>query len=164
MTKARMTLLAVIGGGLLLVLLISTFGYAFKTVQHDLTAQRERFVFTRSDATTSSSNYDSLPGLNRVAILAKGPSTLIFSGDFTGAPVDIRAERNGKRMQPGIAHFDPSSGTSSFTFTFMSGGGKSQCRTYSLGWRSPTGQPVTMNFGGFGVVYDRGKPNQQICE
>lgn len=90
---------------------------------------------------------------------------MVFSGDFGGAPVDVRAFKNGHPMAPGVAHFDPNRGTTSFTFTFTANGGGPSCRVFSMAWRSPTGKQVTMHYGTFLVTYDAARTaGSGICE
>lgn len=135
------------------------------TVGNDGVAQRQRLVYTKSNSSTSSKKFKGIPGLNRSPIANRGPATLVFSGDFSGAPVEIRALKGSHGMAPGVAHFDPSTGTTSFTFVFMAGGGAPRCRDFSMVWRSPSGSPVVLHHGSFTVTYDAAKsPGSGFCE
>src|SRR5581483_10726816 len=94
----------------------------------------------------------------------QGAVTATFSGDFTGGPVEVRALKGDRRvLKPGVAHFDPSPAGSSFSFTFVSDLMRPDCRKIGLQWRSPTGTPVTLNYGDFVVDFHQVKP-EGICE
>jgi hypothetical protein len=48
-------------------------------------------------------------------------------------------------MRPGVMSFSPSTGTTSFSYTFARSAKKLTCgRTLRVQWRSPTGTDITM--------------------
>lgn len=108
----------------------------------------EAFKYRMDPVSTASNEFEPVPGLDDLAVTNRGPVSVIVSGDFSGAPVDVRVTESQKRLPPGIAHFDPSVGSSSFSFTFVrERHNKARCRRFDVEWRSSSGQDVTLNHG-----------------
>lgn len=160
--KTRVTLLsglfvigAVAAGGLL----AWAASYGERGTAFGRTERQALHWDQRPQTTTSQEWIDLLPNENQVpgslTVTNRGPASVSFSGTFAGAPVDIRAVQSGTAMEPGIAHFDPSSGTTSFSFNFVKTEGNrgATCRTYSIQWRSPTAEEATFLSGDVIVNY-----------
>lgn len=126
---------------------------------------RQAYQWRTRPVSTSSTTFTPLPFTGAgsgqgvpvpqpLTIAARGGMSATVSGDFSGAPVEIRV-RDGRRLfHPGRTHFDPTTGTTSFSFTFVTPGSKyARCHALRVGWRSPSGQSVTMNRGDFVVTY-----------
>jgi hypothetical protein len=126
---------------------------------------RQAIVSTQSTATTSTTTFSQIPGLSEFPISNRGPSSVTFSARFSGAPVEVRAERDGHPLRPTKARFDPITGTKSFSFTFISMSGSRKCRHYGISWRSPTGGTATLESGNFIVTYNAARPpHHTICD
>jgi hypothetical protein len=131
---------------------------SFETDNGYARLDHQAFKWRVGPFSTSSEQFVDLaqPGISGdegLVITNQGPTSVQFSGDFTGAPVDIRAIANGQEVRSGIAHFDPAGGTSSFSFGFVNKDGERGCHEYRIQWRSPTGEEVTFNHGSFVVRY-----------
>jgi hypothetical protein len=90
---------------------------------------------------------------------ARGVITATLSVTVTGGPVafrlfleDIDHGWATRRMRPWSATFDPGTGTTSGSFTFVAGVAPGPY-TVNVMWRSPTGVPVTLKTGTLVVQY-----------
>lgn len=122
---------------------------------------RQSMEWITAPLSTSSQDFQDLgdpniSGDEGITVVNRGPATITFTGDFSGAPVELRAMKNDQVAQPGVATFDPTTGTTTATFTFFApAGNRVGCRTYAIHWRSANGKTVTLNHGGFAVTYNR---------
>lgn len=118
-------------------------------------ASKRAFAYTSDAVSTTATEFEPLPGLDDLEILNRDAVTAAFSGDFDGAPVEVRVVlRGGNALLPGIARFAPSEGSSSFSQDFVSPAGRGvACRTYAVEWRSPTGDQATLRHGSLIVDY-----------
>jgi hypothetical protein len=90
------------------------------------------------------------PGL---LIPAKGEFSVVFSGNFSRAPVELRL-RDGRVMQPGAVRFRPGHHNNSFSYTFVSPSHRERtCDQVIFEWRSPTGKEVRINEASVAVFY-----------
>lgn len=85
----------------------------------------------------------------------------------TGAPVSVPVQVDfGPVLQPVVAFFDPRSGTTSFSYTFVGpapGFEANDNHTLSAQWRSSTGGVVTLNRGDINLLYDLGPAPGHTC-
>lgn len=130
----------------------------------------QTFIWTNDEATTSSTEWEDVPGLaelspsncftgsNRVSALA----SLWLEGS---GPVGIRVATRGATligeeptlMKPGAvtADLSPVGERAALSFNFVHGNPpSSHGTTYSVQWRSPSGSPVTMHKGTLNVIWD----------
>ena len=133
---------------------------------------RQAFVWENDARTTTDVEFTELLPADRaippaLTVTNRGRVTMTFSGDFSGAPVELRARQGGGRgariLQPEAASFDPSNGTTSVSFTFVLAGANNHsagCRSYAIDWRSPTGEAVTFNRGNVVLTYRHDDTNK----
>lgn len=108
----------------------------------------QTIAFRTTPVTTSDTRFRRVPGLDDVLVQNRGPASALFSGDFSGGPVQIRVIRlPDNKLLPGVASFAPTAESSSFSYNFLDPRrrGGIDCRTYAVSWRSPTGAEVTLN-------------------
>lgn len=99
------------------------------------------------------------------AIQGRGIVAATVSGDFEGAPFELRVVRDGKVLAPGVGHFDPEGSRSSVSFIFVTKRPLSAgCHRFALEWRSPTGEQVTTRYADIVVMFRSAKVGGQICE
>lgn len=136
---------------------------------------RQAFQWRDDNSTTSSEEWRALPMVREgseaiqpaaepLDFIARGPMSVTFSGDFAGAPVQIRVIERQKAYRPGRATFDPTPWDSSKSFTFVSGGSdEARCLALFVQWRSPTGGEVTFRRGDVVVTYNRPQSTDARC-
>ena len=110
---------------------------------------------------TSSTSFTPVPGLadSPASIY---PMAVTVSAQLTGAPVEfrLRATNVGDQTttsRPGRVRFVPDGGgADAFTFQWIEPNGTAAVHVddLQLEWRSPTGQPVTMDRGDLSVLYE----------
>lgn len=90
---------------------------------------------------------------------ARGGLVATLSVTVTGGPVefelfleDVGHDWAQRPMRPSVAAFDPGTGTVSGSFTFVAAVAPGPY-TVNIGWRSPTGVPVTLTAGTLVVQY-----------
>jgi hypothetical protein len=114
----------------------------------------ESYDVAPGPATTSTTTFSPLPGLDLIHIGSNGPATATFSATLSGADVDIRVLRDGRPLFPRTIHIGASVSGASVSYRFVAGrfvpGG---CHRFAVQWRSPQGQPVTMQRGSLVVDY-----------
>ncbi|MDQ3916309.1 MAG: hypothetical protein M3323_13445 [Actinomycetota bacterium] len=110
-------------------------------------SNRQAFQIAGRGDTTTSEEFVRLTGMSLPIANARGPVSVTFNGDLTGAAVDVRVRvgTDGRVLGSGPAHFDPSSATTSFSFTFASN--LPSCAQLEVEWRSPTGDEVELRHG-----------------
>ncbi|HEV2754619.1 MAG TPA: hypothetical protein VG318_02430 [Actinomycetota bacterium] len=118
-------------------------------------SNRLAFQVARAGDTTTSDEFVRVTGLTLPIANAKGPVAVTFNGDLAGAPAEIRVRvgTNGPVLGSGPAHFDPSSGTTSFSFTFAAN--LESCAQLEVEWRSSTGEEVELSHGSVVAEYRR---------
>jgi hypothetical protein len=168
LTKHRWRLAALLASLAALVLAVAvvamaTNGATSTAVNYE--PNRQALVSTMVPAATSDTSFTKIDSLSDVPIASVGPSSVTFNGVFQGAPVELRAQRDGQRLNPGPVSFDPGAGANAFSFTFVAVHGRRDCRHYGIAWRSPSGVPVEFDGGSFVVTYKGVRPpGGVICE
>jgi hypothetical protein len=128
---------------------------------------RQVAVFRSDPVSTSSPEWTDIPGLRTPTICAIDEVSATVSISVNGAPVSIRVQQDsGPLLQPVVAYFDPGSGTTSFSYTFVGNGAefeRNDNHVFSAQWRSSTGGVVTLNRGDMNVLFDRGPAPGNTC-
>jgi hypothetical protein len=92
---------------------------------------------------------------------SRGGVTFSFSGTFSGGPVELRLMHGfvlpGKRLPPGVAHFNPGRGKASFSFTWGLRSARLDGHSLRMEWRSGDGRPVTLHGGLTRVLFNDGE-------
>jgi hypothetical protein len=122
--------------------------------------ERQAAKWTTSNARTSSAAWRNVPGLRRLTICSVGQVSAALSVTVRGAPVRFRViiDTPEGPMRPGAVRFVPD-GTESFSFTFVRRTipfEADDTHTFSVQWRSPTGQTVRLIGGALNLVFKRG--------
>jgi hypothetical protein len=107
-------------------------------------ANRQAFMWTRNEATSSSTEWMQL-GMSG-PIRSRGAASGTISINAGGAPVEVRLMwDNGHVFRPEAALFNPSESLESFSFGFVSDHDRpSGCHYFHAEWRSPTGTEATI--------------------
>jgi hypothetical protein len=131
------------------------------TIRNGSRLDHQRSAVRSNTASTSSTSWTDVPGLRGLDVCAAGSVSAAVSVDVSGAPVDLRVQWDDVplALRPRVAHFDPSGGTTSFSFTFvghMQSFEGSDGHLFDVQWRSPTGAPVTLNRGNVNLLFGRG--------
>lgn len=118
-------------------------------------ASKSAFAYRSAPFATTDTEFQPVPGLDDLEILGRDAATATFSGDFAGAPVEVRVVHVGRGpLEPGVASFAPGADGTSSSFDFVMPGGRGvACRTFAVEWRSPTGAQATLNHGTLIVDY-----------
>ncbi|HEX9375785.1 MAG TPA: hypothetical protein VGB19_06060 [Actinomycetota bacterium] len=118
---------------------------------------RQAFHFATGDAGTSSQSFTNIPGLGR-EVCATGSVMGTVSLNLSGGVVEVRlvdhAPGGNNVLHPSLAHFNPSAGTTSFSFSFVEALGSPHIHTFNPEWRSTTGGPVNLHGGALVLQYD----------
>ena len=128
---------------------------------------RQKFQFRTDPTSTTSREWTYLnmvgsedPGdvavLSRypIRLVNRGGMTVTLSGEFRGAPVELRMRRNNDVLRPGKTEFNGSSSDSSFSYTWLGrNSGDPECTSVWLEWRSPTGNRTRFERGNLVVTY-----------
>lgn len=122
--------------------------------------ERQAAKWTTSNASTSSTAWRNVPGLRRLTICSVREVSAALGVTVRGAPVRFRVviDTPEAPMRPGAVRFVPD-GTESFSFTFVRRTipfEADDTHTFSVQWRSPTGQPVTLTGGALNLLFERG--------
>jgi hypothetical protein len=111
-------------------------------------------------ATTSSTRWMPVPGLDQLDICAIGQVTATISVVESGGTADFRLQFDGgPTMGPAFARFDPHGATSSFSFSFAAKMGRfegSDGHLFTVQWRSPGGVATTLKRGDLNLLFRRG--------
>lgn len=115
------------------------------------------FLTPPTGQSTSSLDWTDIEGLS--VTLDAFPSTEAVANvniGLSGAAAGIRVlrESNGNYLQPGPVRFDPTHGTTGFSFTFEAN--VLGTETWQVQWRSPTGSKVTLIRGLVNVQFATG--------
>ena len=146
--------------GLLLLLaavpaaVIAASGGLSSTVDH----QAARWTTTA--VSTSSATWHNVPGLTGLTVDTIDEASAALSVTIRGAPARFRVVLDTPEapMRPGSARFVPS-GRESFAFTFVANTVPFEgddTHSFTVQWRSPSGQKVTLVQGTLNVVYQLG--------
>ncbi|MGH3024447.1 MAG: hypothetical protein ACRDNI_12385 [Gaiellaceae bacterium] len=116
-----------------------------------------------ADATTSSTRWRNVPGLARISACTIRQVTATLSVTLAGAPALFRViiDTPEGPMRPGNARFVPN-GRESFSYTFVRRTipfEDDDTHSFSVQWRSPSGQPVTLTSGVVNLIFQRGTHN-----
>ena len=119
----------------------------------------QRYKFRTTAVSTSSTAWQSVPGLDNIHICSDHEVSATVSVNIRGAAARFRVliDQAGS-MQPGSARFVPN-GEESFSYTFAGPTGPFEANdnhVVDVQWRSPTGQPVTLVLGGVNLLYEQG--------
>jgi hypothetical protein len=121
---------------------------------------RQRAMWTTSDAMTSSTAWRNVPGLG-ITRCTLNQVTATLSTTVGGGPVQFRVIIDGvpeAPMKPGVARFVPN-GIESFSYTFVGNTGPFEAddtHRFNVQWRSPSGAALTMRRGAVNLLYQRG--------
>jgi hypothetical protein len=130
------------------------------TIDNGSPVDHQRAKASDARATTSSTEWRDLPGLGNMLICARGRVSAIVSVDVTGAPVALRVSLDaGPTLRPAFANFDPSTHSTSFSFTYTAVVGPFEGlddHSFDVQWRSPTGAPVTFRHGDVDLLFREG--------
>jgi hypothetical protein len=121
---------------------------------------RQRSDIRSAPVSTSRTSWVNVPGL-QMDVCAIGWASATINVVVSGAPVNFRVLADGVPpfMSPGSVRFDPSAGTTSFSFTFV---GRmrtfegSDGHLFDLQWRSPSGGAVTLRNGTMNLLFGLG--------
>ena len=121
---------------------------------------RQRADIRSASVTTSRTAWSNVPGL-RLDVCARGWTSATINVVVAGAPVNFRvlADSIPPLMSPGVAHFNPSSGTTAFSFTFVGRMGTfegSDGHLFDVQWRSPSGGAVTLRNASLNLQFGLG--------
>lgn len=124
---------------------------------------RQTATWTQADATTSSRAWRNVPGLARISACTIREVSATLSVTIQGAPALFRVviDTPEAPMRPGSARFVPQ-GRESFSYTFARTTipfEDDDTHSFSVQWRSPSGQPVTLKSGVVNLLYQRGRHN-----
>jgi hypothetical protein len=116
--------------------------------------------WTTTSVSTSSDAWRNVPGLSRLTADTIDEVSASLSVTVQGAPAQFRVVTDTPEapMKPGAARFVPS-GRESFAFTFVANTMPFEgddTHSFTVQWRSPSGQPVTLLSGALNVVYQLG--------
>jgi hypothetical protein len=128
---------------------------------------RQSARFRSDPVSTSSTEWTDIPGLAPITVCAINEVSATVSVSINGAPVSIRVQVDGGGvLQPVVAFFDPASGTTSFSYTFVGNAAEfegNDNHAFSAQWRSSTGGVVTLNRGDVNLLFDRGPAPGNTC-
>ena len=117
-------------------------------------------VWRTNAASTSSTSFVKLPGLTD-SPASIFPMTVTVSAQLSGAPVEFRVRSTNVGSQttfarPGRVRFVPTAGGDAFSFQWIDPGDTAAVHMHDLvlQWRSPSGQPVTLDRGDMSVSYE----------
>jgi hypothetical protein len=159
MPKARS--LSALLVGIVAVLAVSV-GVAAARSPGSFTEKRSRIdhvtmVWPAAGYTTSSSAWRTMPGgFFREGTV--GAVAITLSTDLRGAPVRFRVLVNGKSLPQGVAHFAPSRGDTSRSYSWVLPKSDGTCQNFQVQWRSPTGKRLKLRHADTVAIYNAPKP------
>jgi hypothetical protein len=121
---------------------------------------RQAARWTTTPVTTSSTTWRNVPRLSLTRCTVN-QVTATISVTVAGGPVRFRVITDGvpeAPMRPGTARFVPD-GTESFSYTFVGPTAPFEAddtHRFSVQWRSPTGDAVTLRRGALNLLFERG--------
>lgn len=143
-------------GGAALALAATPMAVVAASTQGGSGLDQQNFMVTTTSASTSSTAWANVPGLQDHAVCARDGVSATVSVVLSGAPADIRVRLDDTTtVKPGSVRFDPTSGTTGFSFTFvhpLSNG----IHSFDVQWKSPTGDAVTLSRGDLNVLFEDG--------
>jgi hypothetical protein len=114
-------------------------------------------VWPTAEYATSSVHWRLMPGgFFREATV--GAVAVTLSADLRGAPVHFRVLVNGQPLPQGVAHFAPSSGDTSRSYTWVLPKSDGTCQAFQVKWRSPTGKRVELRHATTVATYNAPSP------
>ncbi len=121
---------------------------------------RQKARWTTENASTSSPAWRDVPGLRRLTICSLHEVSAELGVTISGAPARFRVyfDTPEAPMHPGAVRFAPD-GEESFSFTFVRRSlpfEADDTHTFSVQWRSPSGEPVRLESGVLNLQYERG--------
>ena len=156
-----------LGAALLLVVITAAVTYATVSQYVARPLNRQNLGYITGPRTLSATTFKDMAGWgfsDGMTIDARGGFAATLSATVHGGPVqfrlyieDVTHHFAQRIIPPGIATFDPGSGTESMSFTWVAQVAPGPY-TVNITWRSPTGVPVTMNSGTLVVQYGAQKP------
>lgn len=122
--------------------------------------ERQTGKWTTNNASTSSTSWRDVRGLRRISICSDNEVSATLGVTVSGAPVRFRViiDTPEGPMRPAPARFVPD-GIESFSFTFVRptiAFEADDTHSFSVQWRSPSGERVTMRSGVLNLLYERG--------
>jgi hypothetical protein len=121
------------------------------TLHNGTRVNHQRAVVKTKASTTSSTTFVPVRGMRSTLVCANGQVSATLTATVTGAPVEFRMRIDGGGLlDPPSAHFDPTSGTRTFSSTFVIRAFRfegSDGHSFDLEWRSPSGAAVTLKKG-----------------
>lgn len=128
---------------------------------------RQTASFRSDPVSTSNTAWTDVPGLQTAPICAINEVSATVSISVNGAPVSVRmAMDDVPAFEPAVAYFDPRSGTTSFSYTFVANAldfEASDGHTFGVQWRSSTGGVVTLTRGDMNLLYEEGPAPGHTC-
>lgn len=120
----------------------------------------QRADIRSATTTTTSTSWANIPGL-QLDVCAIGWTSATVSAVVSGPPVYFRVLADGvpPLMSPAAARFDPGTGMTSFSFTFVGRMGTfegSDGHLFDVQWRSATGGAVTFHRGDMNLLFGVG--------
>ena len=121
--------------------------------------------WTTASVSTSSTTWRNVPGLSRLTVDTIDEVSASLSVTLEGAPARFRVVIDTPEgpMKPGSARFVPTD-TESFSFVFVANTTPFEAddtHSFSVQWRSPSGQRVTLLQGALNLVYQLGTNGTQ---
>jgi hypothetical protein len=158
---------ATLGGALLVVLVTAAVTYATVSQYVARPLNRQNLGYITGPRTMSATTFKDMAGWgfsDGMTIEARAGFAATLSATVHGGPVqfrlyieDVKHHFKQRIIPPGIATFNPGSGTESTSFTWVAEVAPG-AYTVNITWRSPTGAPVTFNSGTLVVQYGAEKP------
>jgi hypothetical protein len=132
-------------------------------VRSSSTLERQVAEWTTGAATTSSTSWRNVPALSRIQACTLNQVTADVTVTVRGAPVLFRMiiDTEEGPMRPAPARFVPN-GSETFSATFVRQTfpfEDDDTHLFSLQWRSPSGQPVTLTSGVVNLLFRAGTHN-----
>ena len=130
-------------------------------------ATSQAVIYSDDNQTVTDTEWhDLFDGVGEGAVSSRGLRTVEIAANTSGGAIDIRAIGTGpdELFVPPMAHFDPSAGTTSFSFEFARPVvEKSGCHRLRVQWRSTSGASATVH-SWLTVIRYRAVKSKEICE
>ena len=151
------TRLAVVSASVLLLVAVPLTVLAV-SIRNGSRLDHQRARVRAAEVSTTSTDWEAVPGLGNLDVCAKGQVTATVSMVLRGAPAEVRVSIDGPGplMNPRQARFDPLGGTNSFSFSFVVDARTfegSDGHLFAVEWRSPTGVETTLRRGDVNLLF-----------
>jgi len=108
----------------------------------------QAFRLGTPQSSTSSGNYRNIPGMgNTTLCTTSSRMSVLVSLTLAGEPADVRVMIDGVPSDSGVAQFDPTATSKSFSYDFVEFEPGAGPHDIDVQWRSRTGDEVTLRRG-----------------